>query len=144
MARGYQTDAKTTKRMSAIKPNRTKPEKIVRSLLTALGYRYRLHRHDLPGRPDIAFIGRRKLIFVHGCYWHRHEGCSRTTMPARNVELWQEKFDRTVERDRANFEKLRADGWDVLVVWECEISARDELSQRLEAFLKNPPSTVGH
>ena len=136
MARGYQTDDRTSKRMSAISPKGTKPEKIVRQILTRLGYRYRLHRHDLPGRPDIVFLGRRKVIFVHGCYWHRHSGCYRATMPARNVELWQEKFDRTVERDQNNFQTLQDEGWQLLVIWECEIPEQECIAQRLTQFLE--------
>jgi len=121
--------------MSAVRPRDTKPEKIVRSLLTALGLRYRVNCFDLPGRPDIVFPRRRKVILVHGCFWHRHPGCSRTTTPRRNNQLWQNKFSRTLERDAHNAEALAAAGWDVLVVWECQTTDRDALTRLLRLFL---------
>jgi DNA mismatch endonuclease (patch repair protein) len=132
---GYQTDGPTSRRMSAVRPKDTTPEKTVRSLLTRLGYRYRLNRTDLPGRPDVVFPGRRKVILVHGCYWHRHPGCPRTTTPARNARLWREKFSNTVARDERNLQALREAGWDVLLLWECEVQDADAVTRRLEAFL---------
>jgi DNA mismatch endonuclease, patch repair protein len=130
----YVTDDQTSRRLSAVGTRNTTPEKVVRSLLTSMGLRYRLHRHDLPGRPDIVFPGRRKVIFVHGCFWHRHRGCRRTTTPCRNAALWQEKFTRTIHRDAQNVRRLAALGWRVLVVWECETRQQTRLIRKLRAF----------
>lgn len=131
----YRTDLATSKRMSAVRPKDTTPEKLVRAILTRMKLRYRLHYHGLPGRPDIVFPGRKKVIFVHGCYWHRHEGCPRATTPTRNAKLWKQKFRETVERDRKNADILRQEGWRYLVVWECETHQTAELEARFEAFL---------
>lgn len=128
--------------MSAVRGRDTKPEMIVRKLLFGMNYRYRLHRRELPGRPDIVFAGRRKAIFVHGCFWHRHPGCSKTTSPKKRAEFWSEKFDRNVERDRAAEKRLAEAGWRSLVVWECETRAPDDLAQRLRTFLDDPPSAA--
>src|SRR4051794_4552594 len=133
---GYLSDAATSRRMSKVRPLDTTPERLVRSLVTALGKRYRLHRYDLPGRPDLVFPGSRKVILVHGCFWHRHSGCKRCTTPARNAALWQEKFARTVARDEKNLAALAEQGWRVLVVWECETTGdADGLRRRLAEFL---------
>jgi DNA mismatch endonuclease (patch repair protein) len=121
--------------MSAVRPLDTRPERILRKILTLMGYRYRLNRYDLPGRPDVVFPGRRCAIFLHGCFWHRHARCPRTTMPARNVAEWKKKFDATVKRDRRNVKALERDGWRVLVVWECHIKKVALLQQRLREFL---------
>lgn len=121
--------------MSAVRGRDTKPEMIVRRLLFSMNYRYRLHHRDLPGRPDVAFLGRRKAIFVHGCYWHRHPGCRKATSPKTRAEFWAEKFDRNVERDRRAVEQLAEIGWRSLVVWECETGAPEVLALRLERFL---------
>jgi DNA mismatch endonuclease (patch repair protein) len=134
---GYLSDELTSKRMSAVRPLDTTPEKVVRKAVTRLGFRYRLHRHDLPGRPDLVFVRRRKVILVHGCYWHRHEGCRRCTTPVRNAELWHEKFARTVARDAKNLAALAEVGWRVLVVWECETTDRAALEARLAEFLND-------
>jgi DNA mismatch endonuclease (patch repair protein) len=106
--------------MARVRQKGTSPEIEVRSVLHRRGYRFRLHRRDLPGTPDIVLPGRRIAIFVNGCFWHRHEGCARTTMPKRNGEYWSAKFRRNCERDQANCAKLEAMGWAVFVVWECE------------------------
>ena len=113
----------------------TAPELAVRKLLHRLGYRFRLHRRDLPGRPDICFPGRKKAIFVHGCFWHRHEGCRRTTTPGTRRSFWTEKFRDNVARDRSNLHDLAALGWSVLVVWECETADPETLASRLVGFL---------
>jgi DNA mismatch endonuclease (patch repair protein) len=134
-AERYVTDEATSKRMSAIRPLETTPEVAVRRFLTALKYRYRLNRYDLPGRPDIVFPGRRKVLFVHGCYWHRHAGCFRTTTPIRNVEMWRKKFQTTVERDLRNVRLLTEQGWQSFVIWECQIRTLEALRHQLEAFL---------
>lgn len=131
----YETDAGTSRRMAAVRPLDTTPEKLVRRVLRELGYRYRLHRYDLPGRPDIVLASRKKAIFVHGCFWHRHSGCQRTTIPRRNEHLWQEKFERTLERDQQKRRLLEEAGWQVLVVWECETHYEDRLAGVIQRFV---------
>ena len=106
----------------------------VRRLVFSLGYRYRLHQSDLPGTPDLVFPGRRKVIFVHGCFWHQHE-CSRGVRPASNIEFWNTKLSRNVQRDQKNVYALTADGWSVLVVWECETKSLHSLASRIVEFL---------
>ena len=123
--------------MARIGSKDTKPELAVRKLLHGMGYRYRLHRRDLPGTPDICFPGRKKAIFVHGCFWHRH-GCRRTTTPSTRASYWQRKFDRNVVRDRSNLTDLDGLGWKTLVVWECEVADLSTLADRLVAFLSEP------
>lgn len=121
--------------MARIGPRDTKPEMVVRHLLHAIGRRFRLHRRDLPGTPDIVLPGSRKAIFVHGCFWHRHEGCARATTPKTRAEFWQEKFDRNVARDERKEAELRAAGWDVTTVWECETRDPATLEIRLRDWL---------
>lgn len=129
------TPAQRSYLMSQVHSRDTGPELAVRRIAHALGFRFRLHRSDLPGRPDLTFPRLRKIVMVHGCFWHRHAGCPRATTPATRTEYWQAKFDRTVERDLAAIRHLQHDGWRVLVVWECEIRDRDELRARLQRFL---------
>ena len=105
--------------MSSIRGKDTKPELSVRRALTAAGVRYRLHRKDLPGAPDLVMAGRRVAVFVHGCFWHRHEGCSYGKLPSSNAEFWRTKLERNVERDMKAVNDLVAAGWRVLTVWEC-------------------------
>ena len=113
----------------------TGPELIVRKVLHALGLRFRLQRRDMPGTPDIVLPKHRTAIFVHGCFWHRHPGCSKATMPKTRVDFWRQKFDRNVERDREKEHALLEDGWRVLTVWECETRFTDVLTARLrDAF----------
>lgn len=120
--------------MSRVKGRDTKPEMVVRRLLHAMGYRFRLQAKELPGRPDVVFRPRRRAIFVHGCFWHRH-GCPKTTVPKSNVEFWNAKFARNVERDQNAVAALQAEDWGVLVVWECETRALEALTVRLRSFL---------
>jgi DNA mismatch endonuclease, patch repair protein len=105
--------------MAGIRGKDTKPELAVRRALTAAGVRYRLHRRELPGVPDLVMAGRRAVIFVHGCFWHRHEGCRHAKLPTSNAEFWEAKLERNVERDRKAVANLLAAGWRVLTVWEC-------------------------
>jgi len=121
--------------MSQIRDRDTKPEKIVRSLLHRMGYRFRLHRRDLPGSPDIVLPRYRLVIFVHGCFWHRHEGCKYTYMPKSRPEFWKTKFEQNVERDRRVRRDLEAQGLRVETVWECETKMPNYLSARLESLL---------
>src|ERR1039458_1292243 len=120
--------------MRAIRSKGKKPELMVRSLVHSLGYRFRLHRKDLPGKPDLVFGPRRKVIFVHGCFWHSH-GCKTAHVPKSNQEYWEPKLRRNKMRDKKNIELLVADGWKILVIWECETRDEDRLEKRLTAFL---------
>lgn len=113
--------------MAGIKGKNTKPEMLVRKALFAAGYRFRLHRKDLPGNPDIVLPGRKVAIFVHGCFWHAHLGCRLAKMPATRPDFWREKLGRNVARDAAAVSTLRLQGWRVLVVWECFIRQQREL-----------------
>ena len=116
--------------MSGIRGKNTRPEMIVRRALHAKGFRYRLHDRSLPGRPDLVFPRHRVALFVHGCFWHRHEGCPKATTPSTRPEFWQRKFDRNVERDREVRAAMRDLGWTPLVVWECDL-APDKQEQAL-------------
>lgn len=109
--------------MARIGQKNTKPELLVRGALHRLGFRFRLHKRDLPGRPDIVLPKYRTVIFVHGCFWHRHPGCRRTTTPATRKAFWLNKFEANIARDRKATETLERAGWNVLVLWECEVAA---------------------
>ncbi len=122
--------------MSAIRGAHTKPEMIVRSLAHRLGYRFRLHRRDLPGKPDLVFPAQRKVIFVHGCFWHMHDCKYGRVTPATNAEFWRNKRMSNVERDGRHLKSLRQDGWRVLVVWECETREPEKLAKKLDRFLR--------
>ncbi len=117
--------------MSQVKGRDTGPEKVVRSLLHRMGYRFRIQRADLPGKPDIVLPRYHTVIFVHGCFWHRHADCKRATMPATNIDYWIRKFGRNIERDAQNKTALENGGWHVLVVWECELKDLTALQARL-------------
>ena len=121
--------------MRRVRGKDTTPERAVRRAAHSLGYRFRLHRRDLPGTPDLTFPRPRKVIFVHGCFWHRHAGCPRTTTPKTRGGYWREKFEQNMDRDRRNIAMLRALGWEVLVVWECETFDRTGLLATLAEFL---------
>ena len=121
--------------MRANRGKNTKPEVAVRRLLHVMGYRFRLHRRDLPGTPDIVFPSRYKVIQVHGCFWHQHEGCRRATLPATRRDFWLPKLARNKERDREAEIQLRALGWKVETVWECQVRDGDALRSQLRSFL---------
>jgi DNA mismatch endonuclease (patch repair protein) len=112
--------------MSRIRGQNTGPELKLRSLLHRAGYRFRLHDRNLPGRPDIVLKSYRTAILVHGCYWHRHPGCPKATTPQSRAAFWQKKFDATVERDKRKAAELRAMGWQVVTVWECDLEKDPE------------------
>jgi DNA mismatch endonuclease (patch repair protein) len=120
--------------MRAIRSKDMLPELTVRRLVHKLGYRFRLHRKDLPGKPDLVFGPRRKVIFVHGCFWHSH-GCKASHVPKTNLGYWLPKLERNRLRDRDNLDRLSALGWDVLIVWECEVTPVATLRTQLEKFL---------
>lgn len=121
--------------MSHVHSKDTTPELKVRRTLHAMGYRFRLYRRDLPGKPDIVLPKYGAAIFVNGCFWHRHRGCKKASMPSTHVDFWNEKFRRNVERDKKNVRLLRRVGWRVLVVWECQTKDEDRLRKKLEKFL---------
>lgn len=121
--------------MRAVKSRDTKPEMIVRRLAHALGFRFRLQLRDLPGRPDLAFPGRRKAIFVHGCFWHGHDCKRGAREPKANTVYWREKVRRNRERDAKSLKALRFNDWQVLVIWECETRDSEDLKRRLRYFL---------
>ena len=127
--------------MQAVKSKNTGPELTVRRLLHGMGYRYRLHRKDLPGKPDIVFVSRRKAIFVHGCFWHGH-GCSKGRLPKSRLDYWQPKIAGNVARDRMKIDRLRSSGWDVLVVWQCEIADLDATAARLQNFVDGAENAI--
>lgn len=120
--------------MRAIRSKDTLPEMAVRSLVHKLGYRFRLHRADLPGKPDLTFPARRKVIFVHGCFWHSH-GCKSGLIPKSNRGFWLPKLRRNSVRDRKNIEALRHQGWAVLVIWQCELKDSRSVGLRVKRFL---------
>lgn len=122
--------------MRAIKSKNTKPEMAVRRLVHGMGYRYRLHRKDLPGKPDLTFGPRNKAIFVHGCFWHQHPGCRDARMPAKRLDYWEPKLTANVVRDARNLRLLRRLGWSVAVVWECQVESDvSAVGRRLQRFL---------
>ncbi len=121
--------------MSRIKCKDTKPELIVRTLLHMMGYRFRLYRKDLPGKPDIVLPKYRTVIFVHGCFWHRHKGCKFAYIPKSRVEFWQKKFKENVQRDKKKQANLKKAGWKVITIWECETSKLSELEKKIKKEL---------
>ncbi len=128
--------------MSRIRSGDTTPERVVRSLLHRLGYRFSLHRKDLPGTPDIVLRKHKTVVFVHGCFWHRHPGCKQSTTPKTRKEFWRDKFERNVARDERNQCELRKKGWNVIVVWECKIKA-DPVGAVLDIVRRFDPERQG-
>jgi DNA mismatch endonuclease, patch repair protein len=137
---------KTRKRSNPIDPERSAlmarvrrrhsaPEQAVRKILRSLEIPYRLHRRSLPGTPDIVLPDRRYVIFVHGCFWHRHASCSKATMPKSRISFWVDKFEKNVTRDRRNTRAIRKLGWKVVTVWECQCEHPEKLSKRLKRSL---------
>ena len=129
------TPAERSERMGRVKGRDTKPELKVRRLVHAMGHRYRLQVGHLPGRPDMVFGPRRKVVFVHGCFWHRHPGCKLTRMPKSRLEFWRPKLEGNRARDLENRRRLEELGWRWHVVWECELVDEVALRRRLDAFL---------
>lgn len=122
-----------SKVMRSIRPKDTRPELLVRKILTSMGYRYRLHRKDIPGCPDIAFIGRKKAIFVNGCFWHAHDNCPIAHIP--DSKFWREKLAANKERDKRNLVKLKCNGWTSLVIWECSVKHPNLVESKLRRFM---------
>lgn len=132
--------AERSENMRRIRSRNMKPELIVRSLAHRLGYRFRLHRKDLPGKPDLVFPSRAKVVFVHGCFWHQHSGCIDSRLPKSNPEYWHPKLRGNVQRDAESVVALRKAGWRSLIVWECETKDESRLATQIKRFL-DPPST---
>ena len=121
--------------MARVRSKNSQPEMSVRRLVYALGYRYRLHAQKLPGHPDLVFRSRRKVIFVHGCFWHRHDNCALARMPKSRLDFWGPKLEGNRKRDQRNIQELIIDGWSVLTIWECEIGDMKKLERQLRRFL---------
>ena len=129
------TKRERSERMALVRSRNTEPEKIVRQLVDRMGFRYRLHDDELPGRPDFVFSRRHKAIFVHGCFWHRHGGCKLARIPKSRVRFWTEKLEGNRKRDARNLARIRRLGWSSLVVWECQLTKPELLSRRIKRFL---------
>ena len=121
--------------MGRIRKTNTRPELVVRRLAHALGFRFRLHRRDLPGTPDLVFPRLRKAILVHGCFWHQHKGCRLARLPKSRLDYWLPKLRRNQERDETAWAELSEQGWDALVVWECEVADEAAVRERIRTFL---------
>lgn len=132
------TTAERSKRMSLVRNKDTRPEVIVRRLIFKQGYRYRLHRRDLPGNPDLVFPSKSKVIFVHGCFWHRHKSsrCKLARLPKSRLNFWLPKLEKNRLRDRTIQTKLRKMGWRVFVIWECQLQDTAKLQTRISSFLE--------
>jgi len=129
------TDLVRRQTMRAVKSKDTAPEMTVRRITHAMGYRYRLHRKELPGKPDLVFPSRRKVIFVNGCFWHRHVGCALARLPKSRVNFWIPKLEGNRKRDIRNKRALAKEGWKVLTLWECGLKDIDRLEARIKRFL---------
>jgi DNA mismatch endonuclease (patch repair protein) len=130
------TQQKRSEIMSRIKGKDTKPEKIVRSLLHEMGYRFRLHVDNIPGKPDIVLARHHKIIFINGCFWHRHQICRKKKPPKTNAKFWLEKITKNVKRDKLIQKQLSVAGWRVLTIWECEASVIEVVKPKLVTFMK--------
>lgn len=137
------TDTARRRTMQAVKSKNTKPEMTVRRLTHTMGYRYRLHRKELPGKPDLVFPSRRKVIFVHGCFWHGHDCRRGARTPKTNRDYWQAKIGRNKARDEKSRTSLSAAQWDVLTIWECEIKEPSVLKRRIARFLNRAAISPG-
>ena len=129
--------ASRSKNMSAIKSKNTKPEVEVRKLLHSMGFRFRLHKKDLPGSPDIVLPKYKTVIFVHGCFWHRHQNCKYASNPKTRVDFWNKKFNDNIERDIKNQDELKSLGWKSKIIWECEIRNKEKLIKEFGECLVN-------
>jgi DNA mismatch endonuclease (patch repair protein) len=128
--------------MANVRSANTKPEITVRRVAFGLGYRYRLHVRSLPGSPDLVFPRKKKVIFVHGCFWHRHDGCSRTTFPKTRADYWNAKFSANVARDAAQATELQERGWSALTIWECETCDLSVLRRMISHFLSDDAASA--
>lgn len=134
-------DPLRSKIMRAVRRSNTTPEITVRKAAHGLGLRFRLHRRDLPGTPDLVFPRLRTVVFVHGCFWHRHKDCPKTTTPRTRVRFWRDKFNSNINRDARMTRKLRALGWRIIVIWECEAESPSTLMERLRSLARGSART---
>lgn len=142
----FLSPAERSERMSRIRGKDTQPELALRKALHRLGLRYRLHGAGLPGKPDLVFPRYRTVVFVHGCFWHRHAGCKIASTPKSNMSFWLEKFEKNIARDARVTAQLEATGWKVLVVWECELASKEKsqaAGKRLQALIRDAPLDAG-
>ena len=128
--------------MSKVPQRNTSPERIVRSFLHQFGYRFRLHRRDLPGSPDIVLPKHKIAVFVHGCFWHQHRGCRKSRKPTSNTDYWDQKLSENVQRDKRKNRELKKLGWQVIVVWECETRTPQLLTPKLSLLFKTQPASL--
>jgi DNA mismatch endonuclease (patch repair protein) len=128
--------------MASVLGKNTQPEIVIRKLVHALGFRFRLHRKSLPGCPDLVFPSKRKVVFVHGCFWHRHKGCKRATTPKTHTDFWLKKFESNTSRDQRNLDALSEAGWGTLVIWECSLKDIDRTADILQRFLSASPEDI--
>lgn len=128
---------KRTQIMSNISGKNTKPEILIRKIAHSLGYRFRLHKKELPGKPDIAFPKYKKVVFVNGCFWHGHKNCNRSKLPVTHKKFWQQKIEGNIKRDRANYKALKKLGWSYLIIWQCSITKSNtaKLEVNISKFL---------
>ena len=131
----HKVSEQRSRNMSSIKSKNTKPEIKVRKVLHSMGYRFRLHRKDLPGSPDIVLPKYKTVIFVHGCFWHRHENCKYASNPKTRKEFWENKFKTNVKRDKEIQEKIKNIGWKSVVIWECEVRNIESIEEKIKRFL---------
>lgn len=124
--------------MSAVRGKHTVPEMLVRRAAHKLGLRFRLHRRDLPGRPDLVLPKHKTVVFVNGCFWHRHQGCKKASLPKSNVQFWMNKFEANKKRDLTNYAKLKALGWRVVVVWQCQVRSADRATRTIKSKFRFP------
>ena len=131
--------AARSERMSRVRGKDTGPELVVRRMVHGMGFRYRVHRRDLPGNPDLVFPARRKVIFVHGCFWHRHDdpACKLARLPKSRLEFWLPKLETNARRDAEHLDRLRVLGWDTLIIWECELKNKSFLKKKLGSFISH-------
>lgn len=129
------SSAERSEIMARVRSKDSRPELLVRKLVFRLGYRYRLHDRSLPGCPDLVFRKRRKVIFVHGCFWHRHQGCSLARLPKSRLEFWLPKLESNKQRDTKNKRLLQTQGWEALTIWECQIRKSENLNALIKGFL---------
>ena len=132
--------------MSRVRGKDSNPEIALRRLVHGMGFRYRLHGRGLPGKPDLVFASRRAVIFMHGCFWHRHENCKLARLPKSGLAFWKTKLEENRRRDLRNQQRLQAEGWRVLVIWECELNDLDRVARIVRDFLNNPggvPDAIG-
>lgn len=121
--------------MSRIRSKDTQPEKVVRKILTRLGFRYRLHNSKLPGKPDIIISKIKTIFFINGCFWHQHKGCKKQAMPKANIKYWKNKLERNVDKQKEDIRKLKSDGWKVYIIWECQTKNEENLTKKIQKIL---------